>query len=83
MDVSLHELRGDEHNGERMKMSTVDTWIFTLDGKMLKVETPSDLSMELWRKLDQYVNLLKPEPEIKTQTGDGASITDANQQKAP
>lgn len=35
-------------------------WVYSFQGKTVRVETSADLPMELWRKLEQYVAVLKP-----------------------
>lgn len=40
--------------------SGMNAWVFSLGGKTVKVETSDDLSPELWKKLDAYIQVLKP-----------------------
>ena len=38
----------------------MSAWVFSLKGKTVRVETSNDLSLELWKKLNSYVQVLKP-----------------------
>jgi hypothetical protein len=38
----------------------MNAWVFSLKGKTVKVETSNDLSPELWKKLNSYVQVLRP-----------------------
>lgn len=38
----------------------MNAWVFSLGGKTVRVETSDDLSPELWKKLDAYIQVLKP-----------------------
>ncbi|MCJ7543990.1 MAG: hypothetical protein MUP47_05395 [Phycisphaerae bacterium] len=40
-----------------------NVWFFTLKGGSVRVETSKELSMDLWNKLDQYIQVLKPEQD--------------------
>ena len=44
----------------------MNAWVFSLGGKTVKVETSDDLSPELWKKLDAYIQVLKPFEEGKS-----------------
>lgn len=44
----------------------MNAWVFSLGGKTVKVETSDDLSPELWKKLDAYIQVLKPFEETKS-----------------
>jgi hypothetical protein len=46
--------------------SGMNAWVFSLGGKTVKVESSDDLSPELWRKLDAYIQVLKPFEEEKS-----------------
>jgi hypothetical protein len=46
--------------------SGMNAWVFSLRGKTVKVETSDDLSPELWKKLDAYIQVLKPFQEGKS-----------------
>lgn len=43
----------------------IRTWEFADGDKVLRVETPSQLSSDLWRLLENYVQYLKPKEESK------------------
>jgi len=36
-------------------------WSYSHKGKVIRVQTPEDISSELWQKLEAYVKILKPE----------------------
>ena len=38
----------------------VNTWVFSLGGETVRVETSDNLSWPLWQKLNSYVQVLKP-----------------------
>lgn len=38
----------------------MNVWVFSLGGKTVKVEASSDLSTDLWKKLEAYIQVLKP-----------------------
>jgi hypothetical protein len=38
----------------------MNAWVFSLNGKTVKVETSNALTPELWKKLNSYVQVLKP-----------------------
>lgn len=44
----------------------MNAWVFSLGGKTVKVESSDDLSPELWKKLDAYIQVLKPFEEGKS-----------------
>lgn len=46
--------------------SGMNAWVFSLGGKTVRVETSDDLSQELWKKLDAYIQVLKPFEEGKS-----------------
>jgi hypothetical protein len=48
---------------ERSVPEGVDVWNYSHKGKSVRLETPSDLPLALWQKLNQYLQVLKPEPE--------------------
>jgi hypothetical protein len=43
----------------------MDAWVFSLNGKTVRVETSNDLTPELWKKLNSYIQVLKPFEEAK------------------
>ena len=44
----------------------MNAWVFSLKGKTVKVESSDELSDELWKKLNAYIQVLKPfEEETK------------------
>jgi hypothetical protein len=38
----------------------MNAWVFSLNGKTVRVETSSDLTPDLWKKLNSYIQVLKP-----------------------
>lgn len=49
---------GQQQNQEPQENKSV--WVFSSHGKTVRVETSADLPLELWKKLEQYVAVLKP-----------------------
>ena len=42
-----------------------NVWSFTHQGKTVRVETPAEISVELWKKLNGYIGLLQPSEDAK------------------
>jgi hypothetical protein len=40
-----------------------DVWTFSYRGKTVRLETPTEIEMPLWLKLNAYIQVLKPETE--------------------
>jgi hypothetical protein len=49
--------------GRRTVPNSPNEWVFSQDGKTVRVITPAEISLELWNKLSKYVDLLKPDKE--------------------
>ena len=43
----------------------MNVWLSALDGKVVKVEASNDLTLGLWKKLEAYIQVLKPFEEEK------------------
>lgn len=43
----------------------MNVWVSSLEGKTVKVEASNDLSPDLWKKLEAYIQVLKPFEEDK------------------
>lgn len=46
-----------------------NVWLYSEKGVVMRVETPSNLSMVLWRRLAKYVEILEPKPGAGEGTG--------------
>ncbi len=40
-----------------------NVWVYSLSGKTVRLETPQDCPIQLWEKLNQYVQVVKPDEE--------------------
>lgn len=50
----------------------MNVWLSSLDGKRVKVEASNDLTLDLWKKLEAYIQVLKPFEGRKNEEGHSA-----------
>jgi hypothetical protein len=55
-------ITNDAQNFQPSKPHTgANVWVFNASGMWVKVETSQDISLELWDRLNKYVQIIKPE----------------------
>lgn len=54
---------GPARSESRQEAAGMTVWVFKLRGQSVRLETSDDLTLDLWLKLNQYVQVLKPMPE--------------------
>ena len=47
--------------GDDIDQEGVIVWKYPFKGKMLRIETPEDITSDLWNKLKRYIEVLQPD----------------------